>query len=65
MDVIMDSVMCSVAEDEERFTQILRDLVRDGDLPEFKTFTKESKRKKVARQRRVGIAVTSLSLSHH
>lgn len=57
MDIIMDSVISSAAEDEERFTQILRDLVRDGELPEFKAFTKESKQKKKARQKRVGFVV--------
>ena len=54
MGIIMDSILCSTAEDEERFTQILHDLVKDGELPEFEAFIKESKRKKTARQRRVG-----------
>ncbi|KAK7092638.1 hypothetical protein V1264_008354 [Littorina saxatilis] len=52
MDIIMDSVLCSTPEDEERFTQILQDLTKDKELPEFKAFTKESKKKKSARQRR-------------
>ena len=53
MGVIIGTVLCSTAADEGRFTQILHDLVKDGELPEFEAFTKESKRKKAARQRRV------------
>jgi DnaJ family protein C protein 9 len=53
MDVIMDSVLCCTADDEERFTNILKDLIQQGELTDYKAFSKEFKKKKTARQRRV------------
>ncbi|XP_076437188.1 dnaJ homolog subfamily C member 9-like [Babylonia areolata] len=52
MDVIMDSVLCSCPDDEQRFTGILTSLIHQGELPSFNAFTKESKRKRTARRNR-------------
>ncbi|KAL8608037.1 hypothetical protein ACOMHN_023853 [Nucella lapillus] len=52
MDIVMDSVLCSTPDDEPRYADLLRDLIKAGDLPEFKAFTCESKKKKATRQKR-------------
>ena len=54
MGVIIDSVLCCTAEDEDRFAGILTDLIHAGELPEFDAFMKESVKKKAARQKKVG-----------
>ena len=53
MDIILESVMCATIDDEERFVKILKNLIKKGDLPEFTAFTKESKRKRAERKKRV------------
>lgn len=52
MDQIMDNVLCCTLDDEERFIQTLQELINEGELPEFDSFTKESKKKKAARKRK-------------
>ena len=53
MDRILDSVLCTTIEDEPRLAQILKDLIKTNELPDFKNFSKESKAKKTARRKRV------------
>ncbi|GFR97537.1 DnaJ homolog subfamily C member 9 [Elysia marginata] len=49
METILDTVLCCTHEDEERFAELLRDLVSTGELPDFDNFSKENKKKKAAR----------------
>lgn len=53
MDEIMENVLCCTAEDEERFVETLEELISAGELPDFDAFSKESKKKKAARKRKV------------
>lgn len=53
MNFILDNVLCSTLDDEARFIQILRDLIRKKELPDFKNFTKESTQRKKQRKRRL------------
>ncbi|XP_055517924.1 dnaJ homolog subfamily C member 9 [Leucoraja erinacea] len=52
MDRIMESVLCSTAEDEPRIRDVLEKAVKAQELPEYKAFTKESVNKQKARKRR-------------
>ncbi|ESO90061.1 hypothetical protein LOTGIDRAFT_65996, partial [Lottia gigantea] len=52
MGVIIDSVLCASIEDEPRFEQILKDLIKKKELPKFKNFTNEKKSKKSARKQK-------------
>lgn len=61
MDEIMDSIMCATVDDEVRFTKILKDLIKKKEIPDYPAFTKESKTKKTARKRRVGIVYNQSS----
>lgn len=49
----MANVLCCTADDEERFRQTLQELIESEELPEFDTFSKENKKKKSARKRKV------------
>ncbi|KAK3761881.1 hypothetical protein RRG08_060615 [Elysia crispata] len=49
MATILDTVLCCTYEDEERFAKVLRDLIKDGQLPAFDKFSKENIKKKSAR----------------
>lgn len=55
MDKIMASMLCSTFEDEPRFTLILKELIQKDSLPDFTAFSKESQKKKKARQKKVVI----------
>ncbi|GFO00176.1 Dnaj homolog subfamily c member 9, partial [Plakobranchus ocellatus] len=52
MEKILDSVLCCTHEDEERFAEVLRDLIKEGSLPDFDNFSKENKKKKTARTKK-------------
>ncbi|XP_078284480.1 dnaJ homolog subfamily C member 9 [Rhinoraja longicauda] len=52
MDRIMESVLCSTAEDEPRIRGVLEKAVQAQELPEYTAFTKESMNKQRARKRR-------------
>jgi len=49
MDKIMDSIMFSRLEDEERYRKIINEHISSGELKSYKTFTNESDKKKQAR----------------
>ena len=51
MDHIMSEVLCSAAEDEPRYAELLRDWVGEGVLPDFPGFSKESEKKKRKRNK--------------
>lgn len=53
MDQIMESVLCIDYTDERRVKQIIQDAIDSGELPSYKSFVNESKRKRNARKRRV------------
>lgn len=53
--MIMDGVMCCTAEDEPRFIQILKDLIKKKEITEYKGFTRSITKTKIAeRKRKVG-----------
>ncbi|KAG7492739.1 hypothetical protein MATL_G00017120 [Megalops atlanticus] len=52
MDMIMDSALCCTQEDEPRVTEILQAAIDSGELPTFRAFTHESKKKSSARKRK-------------
>ena len=53
METILDTVLCCTHEDEERFAELLRAMIKEGDLPDFDNFSKENKKKKTARMKKV------------
>ena len=53
MDAIMDNIMCCTAEDEPRFSKIINSWIKSKEVPNFKTFSKEKKAKKIERKARV------------
>lgn len=55
MNKIMECVCCATLDDEERFSKILKELIDSGEIPDYPAFTKEPKRKKLARKRKVYI----------
>ncbi|CAG5125393.1 unnamed protein product [Candidula unifasciata] len=52
LENIMNTMLCSSYEDEPRFVKILTDLIKEGTLPDFPAFSKESKKKKAARMQK-------------
>lgn len=54
MDRIMESVMCVDYTDEPRIREMIEQAIDSGELPSFKAFVRESKRKMMSRRRRVG-----------
>lgn len=55
MEGIIDTVLCATIDDEDRFTDLLTDLIAKKELPKYKAFTKETSQKKTARRKRVWI----------
>ena len=51
MGQVIDSVMCAREEDEERFREILSDMIRIKEVKKFKAFGKVSKEEKENRKR--------------
>lgn len=52
IDKILSSVMCSTIEDEDRFSEMISEMIRQEEVPAFSSFTKETKPKKQARKRK-------------
>ncbi|CAG2252959.1 DNAJC9 [Mytilus edulis] len=52
MGMIMDGVMCCTAEDEPRFIQILKDLIKKKEITEYKGFTRSITKTKIAERKR-------------
>ncbi|NXQ98843.1 DNJC9 protein, partial [Sagittarius serpentarius] len=53
MDSIMESVLCADYTDEPRIRKIIEKAIESGEVPRYKSFVKESKKKTTARKRRV------------
>ena len=53
MDSILENVLCATIEDEERFREIIEQLIVKEDLPKFPAFVNEGKKKKKARRQKV------------
>uniref|UniRef100_A0A7M5UVM1 J domain-containing protein n=2 Tax=Clytia hemisphaerica TaxID=252671 RepID=A0A7M5UVM1_9CNID len=51
MEQIMDNIMCSTFEDEERFCELIRKWISDGEVPEYEAFVKDSKKNKKKRKK--------------
>lgn len=52
MDKIMSSVLCATIEDEPRIREIIQNLIDSEEVPSYKAFTSESKKKKDARKKK-------------
>ncbi|NWS60519.1 DNJC9 protein, partial [Chunga burmeisteri] len=52
MDKIMESLLCVDYTDEPRIRKIIEKAIDSGEVPSYKGFVKEPKRKKMARKRR-------------
>ena len=57
MDKILENVLCATIEDEDRFRDLLTELIEDEELPSFKAFVKEKKVKKDKRKKKVRTVV--------
>ncbi|MPC89662.1 DnaJ subfamily C member 9 [Portunus trituberculatus] len=55
MDYILTNVLCCTIDDEPRFTKILQGWIKEKEVPKFDSFTKESKKKKESRKRKVSV----------
>lgn len=53
MDAILENVLCASIEDDERFREIIEELIAKEDLPTFPAFASEGKKKKKARRQKV------------
>ena len=53
MEEILSHVMCAEVEDEDRISDIIKKLIKKKEVPEFKVFSKEFKKTKEARKRKV------------
>jgi len=51
MGLILESVMCATQEDEERFRELLQEMIKTKEVEEFSAFTQESKKEKKSRKR--------------
>ena len=52
MDLIMESLMLAEIEEESRYRQIINEMIEAEEVPAFKIFTDEPKKKAAARKRR-------------
>ena len=50
LSTIVSKVLCSSAEDEPRYCELLRGWIADGILPDFPDFTKETEKKRRRRR---------------
>ena len=53
MTEILNNVMCSTIEDEQRFTKIIKGWIKKKTVPDFPAFSKENKKSKDKRKREV------------
>lgn len=53
MEEVINSVMCSTYEDEQRFSKIIKDWIKKKEVPDFPKFSKESKKSRENRKRKV------------
>lgn len=53
MEEIINNVMCSTYEDEDRFSKIIKDWIKKKEVKNFPKFSKENKKSKESRKRKV------------
>lgn len=46
IEAIMENMMCSQIEDEDRYFEILNPLIKSGELPAFPSFHRNSNKRK-------------------
>ena len=56
MERVMETVLCCTYEDEPRFSDTLTRLIQEGELPDFPKFSKENKKTKNARLKKVSFS---------
>ncbi|KAK8751107.1 hypothetical protein OTU49_013058 [Cherax quadricarinatus] len=52
MEYILQNVLCCTIDDEPRFTKIIKGWIKEEVVPDFKKFSKESRKKKETRKRK-------------
>ena len=52
MDKIMSSVLCATSDDEPRIREIIQKMIDSEDVPSYKSFISESKKKQEARKKK-------------
>ncbi|KAK7065689.1 DnaJ subfamily C member 9 [Halocaridina rubra] len=52
MEYILENVLCTTIDDEARFRKIIKGWIKKKEVPNFRNFSGESKRKKDARKRK-------------
>lgn len=53
MDYILEAVPFTNCDEEPRLHAIIEDLIKSGEVPEYKAFTNENDKKKQRRKRKV------------
>lgn len=53
MDYILEAVPFTNCDEEPRLYAIIEDLIKNGEVPEYKAFTNENDKKKLRRKRKV------------
>ena len=53
MEEILNNMLCSTADDEDRFTKTINDWLSSGEVPEFDAFMNENQVKKKKRKKKV------------
>ena len=53
MDRVLNSVLCSDVDDEDRFREIMAEMVEHNEVPKYKQFFSESKAKQTVRHKKV------------
>lgn len=62
MDHIVESVPFANCDEEPRIRSIIQSLVDKDEVPEYKSFTEESEKKKLRRKRRVSNKLQTLAI---
>lgn len=55
MDYILEAVPFTNCDEEPRLHAIIKNLIKEGEVPEYKAFTNEKNKKKQRRKRKVNI----------
>ena len=53
MEEVLNNVICSTHEDEARFSAIINDWIKNKEVADFPKFSKETKKSKEKRKRKV------------
>lgn len=63
MDYILEAVPFTNCEEEPRLHDIIQNLIKSGEVPEYKAFTNENDKKKQRRKRKVRYLVQLVGIA--